>query len=85
MASWALQDAKGHFSEVVERARRDGPQIVTRHGEEAVVIVSAEQFRQLTRRGGADDLVGFFAHSPLAELKPEWLTRDRDKGREVAL
>jgi antitoxin Phd len=85
MASWALQDAKGHFSEVVERARRDGPQIVTRHGEEAVVIVAAEQFRQLTRRGGADDLVSFFAHSPLTDLKPEWLTRDRDKGREVAL
>ena len=45
MASWALQDAKGRFSEVVDRARRDGPQIVTRRGTEAVVIVAAEQFR----------------------------------------
>ena len=85
MANWALQDAKGRFSEVVERARRDGPQIVTRRGTEAVVIVAAEQFRQLTRQGGKEDLVGFFAGSPLAELKPEWLMRDRDKGREVAL
>jgi prevent-host-death family protein len=85
MASWALQDAKGRFSEVVERARQDGPQIVTRRGTAAVVIVAAEQFRQLTRQGGAEDLVGFFAHSPLAELKPEWLARDRDGGREVAL
>ena len=85
MASWALQDAKGRFSEVVDRARRDGPQIVTRRGAEAVVIVAAEQFRQLTRQGGTEDLVGFFAHSPLAELKPEWLARNRDKGREVSL
>ncbi len=85
MASWALQDAKGRFSEVVERARRDGPQSVTRRGSEVVVIVAAEQFRQLTRQGGSEDLVGFLAHSPLAELKPEWLARDRDKGREVEL
>jgi antitoxin Phd len=85
MTSWALQDAKGRFSEVVERARRDGPQIVTRRGAEAVVIVAAEQFRQLTRQGGAEDLAGFFARSPLAELKPAWLARDRDKGRAVAL
>jgi prevent-host-death family protein len=75
MASWALQDAKGHFSEVVERARRDGPQIVTRHGEEAVVIVAAEQFRQLTRRGGADDLVSF---CPLTLNRPK--TRMADAG-----
>ena len=85
MASWALPDAKGRFSEVVDRARRDGPPIVTRRGTEAVVIVAAEQFRQLTRHGGTEDLVGFFAHSPLAGLKPEWFARDRDKGREVSL
>lgn len=32
MASWALQDAKAHFSDVVEQARRKGPQTVTRRG-----------------------------------------------------
>ena len=44
MASWKLQDAKARFSEVVERALHDGPQIVTRHGENAVVIVAYRDF-----------------------------------------
>jgi antitoxin Phd len=36
--TWALQDAKNRFSEVVDRAMEDGPQLVTRHGREAVVM-----------------------------------------------
>jgi prevent-host-death family protein len=38
--SWKLQDAKARFSEVVDRALRDGPQLVTRHGENAVAVVA---------------------------------------------
>jgi len=83
--SWALQDAKGRFSEVVERARRVGPQTVTRRGMEAVVVVSIEQFRQLTRREGHEDLISFLGDSPLRDLEPQWLERDRDTGREVRL
>lgn len=85
MASWALQDAKARFSDVVEQARSKGPQTVTRRGQEAVVVVAVEQYRQLTRRKGQDDLVGFFAQSPLAELESDWLNRSRDMGREVRL
>ncbi len=85
MASWALQDAKARFSDVVDQARRKGPQTVTRRGQEAVVVVAVEQFRQLLRRKGQDDLVDFFSQSPLAELEADWLTRSRDKGREVRL
>jgi prevent-host-death family protein len=44
MYSWKLQDAKARFSEVVERALHDGPQIATRHGENAVVIVAYRDF-----------------------------------------
>jgi len=44
MDTWKLQDAKARFSEVVERALRDGPQLVTRHGENAVVIVAYREF-----------------------------------------
>jgi prevent-host-death family protein len=40
--TWKLHDAKARFSEVVRRARADGPQRVTIHGKEAVVIVAAE-------------------------------------------
>ncbi len=42
--SWQLQQAKRRLSEVVERARREGPQIVTRHGAEVVRI---EEYRRL--------------------------------------
>jgi len=44
MDAWKLQDAKARFSEVVDRALRDGPQIVTRHGENAVVMVAYRDF-----------------------------------------
>ena len=44
---WVLQDAKARFSELVRRARSDGPQHVTVHGREGVVIISADEFRRL--------------------------------------
>jgi prevent-host-death family protein len=45
---WQLQDAKQRFSELLRSARREGPQIVTRHGEEVAVVVSMEDYRRLT-------------------------------------
>ena len=45
---WQLQDAKNRFSELVQRARKDGPQIVTLRGERAAVVLSAEAFDALT-------------------------------------
>jgi prevent-host-death family protein len=44
MDSWKLQDAKARFSEVVDRALRHGPQIVTRHGQNTAVIVAYRDF-----------------------------------------
>ena len=44
MDSWKLQDAKARFGKVVERALHDGPQVVTWHGENAVVIVAYRDF-----------------------------------------
>jgi prevent-host-death family protein len=48
--SWQLQEAKQRFSELVRRAEREGPQVVTRHGEEVVVVVPAEEFRRTSER-----------------------------------
>lgn len=45
---WQLQDAKNRFSEVVSRARTEGPQVVTLRGRRAAVVLSVEQFDQLT-------------------------------------
>ena len=44
---WPLQDAKNHFSKVVQRARSEGPQIVTLRGERAAVVVSAQDYDAL--------------------------------------
>ena len=46
---WPLHDAKNRFSEVVQRARREGPQTVTLRGERAAVVLSAADYDALTR------------------------------------
>jgi prevent-host-death family protein len=46
---WPLQDAKNRFSEVVQRARREGPQTVTLRGERAAVVLSAADYDALVR------------------------------------
>lgn len=45
--NWQLQEAKNRFSEVVNEALTNGPQTVTRHGREVVVIVAADEYRRL--------------------------------------
>jgi prevent-host-death family protein len=45
---WQLQDAKARFSELVRRAREQGPQHVSVRGEPAVVVVSEQEFARLT-------------------------------------
>lgn len=47
--SWSLQDAKNRFSAVVDAALSGEPQLVTRHGRPAVVVVAAETFQRLHR------------------------------------
>lgn len=64
MTKWKLEDAKNRFSEVVRRARDEGPQMVTRHGRDAVVVMSVDEYRDLAEPG---DLVQFLAQSPFAE------------------
>jgi prevent-host-death family protein len=44
---WSLQDAKNRFSAVVEAARRGEPQLVTKHGAPAVVVLAAEEYARL--------------------------------------
>ena len=51
--SWQLQDAKNRFSEVVEEALTHGPQTVTRHGREVVVVVAMEEYKRLRQPKGS--------------------------------
>lgn len=45
---WQLQDAKNKFSELVERAAEGEPQVVTKRGKRAAVLVSAAEYARLT-------------------------------------
>lgn len=71
---WRLQDAKARFSEVVRQARQRGPQRVTLHGKDAVVIVGAEEFDRLQHPATGRDIVTALAESPLTEIKFDRLT-----------
>lgn len=82
MTKWQLQDAKNRFSELVRKAREEGPQVITLHGRDAVVVVSANEFGKLSRPRGS--LVDFFRKSPLARAQLD-LVRSRDTGRRVDL
>ena len=80
--TWKLQDAKNRFSEVVQKALKAGPQIVTLRGRETAVILSVEEYRRLARP--KTGLVDFLRSSPLADIELD-LERDRDTGREIDL
>ena len=68
---WPLQDAKARFSELVRRVRSEGPQHVTVHGRDEVVVISVEEFRRL--RGGVrgQALIDVFQSSPHPDLEIE--------------
>lgn len=68
---WRLQDAKAQFSEVVRRAQNLGPQRVTVHGREAVVVVAAEEFRRLQGGHTGQSLVDALQASPHPEIALE--------------
>ena len=78
--SWQLQEAKQKFSELVRRALTSGPQVVTRHGRAAVVVVSAEDYGRL--RGGAG-FKEFLRTAP--DVSRLGIRRDRRPGRRVSL
>jgi antitoxin Phd len=83
--TWQLQAAKAQFSEVFRRARERAPQVVTRQGKEAVVIIAWEEFERLTKRDREPkSLSRFFAESPLAKVAID-LERKPDFGRAVEL
>ena len=44
---WQVQDAKQRFSELIRKAHSDGPQVVTRHGEEIAVVIDIADYRRL--------------------------------------
>lgn len=78
--TWQLKDARANFSTLVDKAISDGPQIVTRNGKKAVVVVSMKEWMRRELRHS--DLVDFFANSPLRKEGIE-IDRQRDYPREI--
>jgi prevent-host-death family protein len=61
---WLLQDAKARFSELVRRVRSEGPQHVTVHGRDEVVVIAAEEFRRLQGEQTGRALIEAIQSSP---------------------
>ncbi len=70
-ATWRLQDAKARFSEVVRLAREYGPQRVTVHGHDAVVVMAADAYDRLQPPLTGEAIVEALQHSPLGEVEIE--------------
>jgi len=81
---WALQDAKNRFSEVVNAARTAGPQIVTRRGADAAVVLSLEDFTRLEQPRAKRSIAELLRSAPKVEggLASE---RSPDAARNVEL
>jgi antitoxin Phd len=80
--TWQLQEAKNRLSEVVEEAARSGPQVITRRGIDAAVVVSAADWARLARR--RTPLIEILRRAPKVPGGLD-VTRARDTGRDVEL
>jgi prevent-host-death family protein len=66
---WPLQDAKARFSELVRKVRSEGPQHVTVHGRDEVVVIAAEEFRRLRGDATGRALVEAIQASPHRDIE----------------
>lgn len=77
---WQLQEAKNKFSEVVEEALTHGPQVITKRGVEAVIVLSYAEYRTMLLN--RKKLSTFFRESPLVGDELD-LTRDKSGSRDA--
>ena len=79
MSSWQLQDAKARFSEFLDAALKKGPQVVTRRGVEAAVLVPMEEWRRLQRESRPNIKELLLGNGPRFEdvvpLRGQWKRR----------
>jgi prevent-host-death family protein len=79
--AWQVQEAKQKFSELVQRAIDEGPQTVTRRGQDVVVVVAADEYRRLS--GNRPDFKEFLLSGP--DLGALDLERSSELPREIEL
>ena len=80
--SWQLQNAKNKFSNLVDKAQHNGPQIVTKRGKDAVVVLSIDEYKKLIKP--KTSLLKFFQNSPLSKINLD-IKRNKDLPRDIEL
>lgn len=73
--AWQFQEAKKKFNNLVECAQQEDPQIVTKYGKEAVVVLSVDDYKK--NHQTEKSLINFLQESPLGDIE---LDLSRDKG-----
>ena len=68
MRKWPVQDAKARFSELLEASLKEGPQLVTKRGVEAAVLVPAAEWHRLSTAARPTLKELLLAEAPRAEL-----------------
>ena len=82
MKIWPVQDAKARFSEFLDTCLREGPQMVTKRGAEAAVLVPVDAWRRLQRSARPTLKELLLADEPRAELHAP--ARGRRRRRPIA-
>ena len=77
MKIWPVQDAKARFSELLDTCLREGPQMVTKRGSEAAVLLPVKDWRRLQQSARATLKELLLADAPRAELPPSIRGRRR--------
>jgi prevent-host-death family protein len=80
--SWPIAKAKARLTELVDAALEGAPQVISRHGEDIVVVISTKEYAKQVARGSS--IADFFANSPLAGVDLA-LERNRSGARNVEL
>lgn len=80
MKSWPFQSVEGPLGEIVEEARTNGPQMLSRDGEPTAVVVSIDDWRRLNERSRPTAIDVLLAPYPKADLelpdRKQWRLRE---------
>ncbi|HEY5047157.1 MAG TPA: type II toxin-antitoxin system Phd/YefM family antitoxin [Rhizomicrobium sp.] len=77
MKNWSVQDAKARFSELLDTCLREGPQVVTKRGTDAAVLVPVEDWRRLEKSARPTLKELLLAPAPRSDMLPPSRSRQR--------
>ena len=84
METWQLQDAKTKFSQLVDKAIAGSPQLVTRYGEPAVIVISAKDYKESQEEDNRN-FINFLLSIPKSDDDEDWFVRENGTMRDIDL